>query len=55
MRAADRDGQDPEYGPVPAPVARVCALTYFCTDTGVHPAPAGHEAIAEAVLAAVGY
>lgn len=35
--------------------ARVCALTYFCTDTGVHPTPTGHEAIAEAVLAAVGY
>ncbi|MEU3645221.1 hypothetical protein AB0E59_17695 [Lentzea sp. NPDC034063] len=48
--------QDPEYGPAPAPVARVCALTYFfCTDTDVHLTPAGHEAIAEAVLAAAGY
>lgn len=47
--------RDPAYGPVPAPVARVCALTYFCAHTDVHPTPAGHEAIATAVLAAAGY
>jgi len=40
---------------LPVPVARVCALTYFCTDTDVHLTPAGHEAIAEVVLAAAGY
>jgi lysophospholipase L1-like esterase len=45
----------PGYGPVPAPVARVCSLTYFCEHTDVHPTPAGHEAIAAAVLAAAGY
>lgn len=43
--------QDPTYGPIPTPVARVCALTYFCTHTDVHPTRAGHEAIATAVTA----
>jgi lysophospholipase L1-like esterase len=42
--------QDPRYGPIPAPVAKVCELTYFCTHTDVHPTPAGHQAIAAAVL-----
>ncbi|NUT47629.1 MAG: hypothetical protein HOV94_10030, partial [Saccharothrix sp.] len=46
--------QDPAHGPIPTPVARVCALTYFCDRTDVHPTPAGHEAIASAVLAAAG-
>lgn len=44
--------QDPTYGSIPAPVAKICALTYFCTHTDVHPTAAGHQAIAEAVLAA---
>jgi lysophospholipase L1-like esterase len=43
----------PDYGPIPDAVAKVCALTYFCDLTDVHPTPAGHEAIAEAVLEAV--
>lgn len=42
--------QDPTYGPIPTPVAKVCELTYFCEHTDVHPTPAGHEAIATAVL-----
>ncbi|MET1074871.1 MAG: GDSL-type esterase/lipase family protein [Umezawaea sp.] len=46
--------QDPTYGPIPTPVARVCALTYFCSNTDVHPTPAGHQEIAAAVLAATG-
>ncbi|GAB2966950.1 GDSL-type esterase/lipase family protein [Saccharothrix stipae] len=46
--------QDPAYGPIPTPVAKVCALTYFCEHTDVHPTPAGHEAIASAVLSAAG-
>lgn len=46
--------QDPTYGSIPTPVAKVCALTYFCEHTDVHPTPAGHEAIASAVLAATG-
>ena len=46
--------QDPTYGPIPTPVAKVCALTYFCRHTDVHPTPAGHEAIADAVLTATG-
>lgn len=41
----------PPYGSIPAPVAKVCTLTYFCEQTDVHPTPAGHEAIASAVLA----
>jgi lysophospholipase L1-like esterase len=44
--------QDPKYGQVPASVAKVCALTYFCDRTDVHATPAGHQAIAEAVTAA---
>ncbi|USX53081.1 SGNH/GDSL hydrolase family protein [Lentzea sp. HUAS12] len=44
--------QDPKYGQVPASVAKVCALTHFCDRTDVHPTPAGHQAIAEAVTAA---
>ena len=47
--------QDPEYGPIPEPVAKVCSLTYFCEHTDVHPTPAGHETIASAVLTAAGY
>jgi len=47
--------QDPAYGQIPAPVAEVCALTYFCEHTDVHPTPEGHEAIAETVLTAAGY
>jgi lysophospholipase L1-like esterase len=44
--------QDPKYGQIPASVARVCTLTYFCDRTDVHPTPAGHQAIADAVTAA---
>ncbi|TDV41108.1 GDSL-type esterase/lipase family protein [Actinophytocola oryzae] len=46
--------QDPTYGPIPAPVAKVCTLTYFCTLTDVHPTKPGHETIATAVLDALG-
>ncbi|WP_394618099.1 GDSL-type esterase/lipase family protein [Lentzea sp. JNUCC 0626] len=44
--------QDPRYGQVPTSVAKVCALTYFCDRTDVHPTPAGHQVIAETVTAA---
>ncbi|NGY60189.1 hypothetical protein G7043_14765 [Lentzea sp. NEAU-D13] len=43
---------DPKYGQIPAAVAEVCTLTYYCDDTDVHPTPAGHQAIADAVIAA---
>ncbi|GAA2690984.1 MULTISPECIES: GDSL-type esterase/lipase family protein [Actinosynnema] len=46
--------QDPVHGQVPGPVATVCELTYFCELTDVHPKPAGHEVIADGVLAAAG-
>ena len=46
--------QDPTYGSIPTPVAKVCALTYFCRHTDVHPTPEGHQEIATAVLAAAG-
>ncbi|GAA1299259.1 hypothetical protein GCM10009634_56360 [Saccharothrix xinjiangensis] len=45
---------DPTYGRIPASVAKICALTYFCRYTDVHPTPEGHEEIADAVLAATG-
>jgi lysophospholipase L1-like esterase len=44
--------QDPRYGQIPAAVAEVCTFTYFCDHTDVHPTPAGHQAIADAVSAA---
>ncbi|GHH30000.1 SGNH/GDSL hydrolase family protein [Lentzea cavernae] len=44
--------QDPKYGQIPASVAKVCTLTHFCDRTDVHPTPAGHQVIAEAVTAA---
>ncbi len=44
--------QDPKYGEIPTPVAEVCTLTYFCDQADVHPTPAGHQAIADAVIAA---
>jgi lysophospholipase L1-like esterase len=44
--------QDPKYGRIPASVAKVCELTYFCDRTDVHATPAGHQAIADAVTAA---
>jgi len=46
--------QDPTYGAIPSAVAQVCALTFFCSHTDVHPTAAGHQVIADAVLAAVG-
>jgi lysophospholipase L1-like esterase len=45
---------DPRYGSIPTSVAKVCALTYFCRFTDVHPTPEGHQEIAAAVLAATG-
>ncbi|MBB5959779.1 lysophospholipase L1-like esterase [Saccharothrix tamanrassetensis] len=44
--------QDPTYGAIPTPVAKVCDLTYFCRHTDVHPTAEGHQAIASAVLEA---
>ncbi|MFC3894995.1 SGNH/GDSL hydrolase family protein [Lentzea rhizosphaerae] len=43
---------DPKYGQIPSSVAEVCTITYFCDHTDVHPTPAGHQAIADAVSAA---
>ncbi|MDX3661393.1 GDSL-type esterase/lipase family protein [Streptomyces sp. ID05-26A] len=44
--------EDPRYGQIPASVAEVCTLTHYCDETDVHPTPAGHQAIADAVVAA---
>lgn len=46
--------QDPAYGSIPTPVAKVCELTYFCAHTDVHPTAAGHQTIASAILAVTG-
>jgi hypothetical protein len=45
---------DPHYGKVPAPVARICELTYYCSDRDGHPTFAGYTAIADQVRAAAG-
>jgi lysophospholipase L1-like esterase len=45
---------DPTYGTVPRPVARVCALTFSCSRADPHPTTEGHAAIATEVLAAAG-
>ncbi|WP_326418556.1 GDSL-type esterase/lipase family protein [Amycolatopsis sp. H20-H5] len=42
---------DPQYGTIPKPVARVCALTYYCQFGDVHPTVGGHLVIADQVLA----
>jgi lysophospholipase L1-like esterase len=44
--------EHPKYGQIPSSVAEVCTLTYFCDRTDVHPTPAGHQAIADGVIAA---
>jgi lysophospholipase L1-like esterase len=36
----------PTYGSVPVPVAKVCALTFFCKDLNIHMQPAGYRIIA---------
>ncbi|MFI6096039.1 SGNH/GDSL hydrolase family protein [Lentzea sp. NPDC051213] len=51
-RALTELTEDPKYGRIPASVAEVCTFTYYCDDTDVHPTPAGHQAIADAVIAA---
>lgn len=43
----------PPYGTIPEPVARVCQLTFYCTNRDFHPTVAGHELIADQVLARV--
>ena len=43
--------EDPKYGQIPVSVAEVCTLTYICDETDVHPTPAGHQAIADAITA----
>lgn len=44
------DVTDPTYGVVPAPVARACALTFYCRYGDVHPTTAGYGLIADQVL-----
>jgi hypothetical protein len=51
-RALTELTEDPKYGQIPASVAEVCTLTHICDDTDVHPTPAGHQAIADAITAA---
>jgi lysophospholipase L1-like esterase len=37
----------PPYGLIPTPVAKVCELTYFCQDLGIHMTTAGYHIIAK--------
>lgn len=43
----------PEHGTVSTGVARVCTLTYYCSDNDPHPNRAGHALIARAIQAAI--
>jgi lysophospholipase L1-like esterase len=38
------------YGTIPVAVARICALTYYCTQKDVHPTVQGHALIADQVI-----
>lgn len=37
---------NPTYGEIPAPVAKVCGLTYFCSRLGIHMTTPGYHIIA---------
>ena len=39
------------YGSIPVPVAKVCELTYYCSQHDIHPNQAGYKVIADLVLA----
>lgn len=43
----------PPYGTLPAPVARVCTLTYYCKYRDLHPTNEGYAAIADQIMRAV--
>lgn len=45
---------DGQYGTLPVPVARVCALTFYCSRSDPHPTTDGYTAIANEVLTAAG-
>ena len=38
------------YGSIPVPVAKVCELTYYCSQHDIHPNQAGYKVIADLVL-----
>ena len=39
------------YGSIPVPVAKVCQLTFYCSQQDIHPNTAGYKVIADLVLA----
>jgi lysophospholipase L1-like esterase len=39
--------QQPPYGEIPVPVAKVCKLTYFCSQLGIHMTTPGYHIIAK--------
>ena len=41
------------YGSLPVAVGAICTLTYMCSDRDQHPTSAGHQRIADQVLAAI--
>lgn len=40
-----------DLGPVPAPVASICRITWFCTQADIHPNRAGYRLLARTVAA----
>jgi lysophospholipase L1-like esterase len=46
----DQTRADPPYGRLPAAVADVCRLTYYCQGQDVHPTTAGYALIAKGVV-----
>jgi lysophospholipase L1-like esterase len=43
--------QDPTYGTIPAPVAKVCALTWFCAEGNIHAKTPGYTLIGKLIVA----
>ena len=49
----DQTTEDPQYGTIPVAVARVCALSWFCSKGDIHARTRGYRVIAKLVLAAL--
>lgn len=47
-----RTARSERHGRLPLRAATICDLTYYCAQRDIHPTPAGHDRIAQLVLAA---